>query len=38
MKHVSAKWAHMDKDEKQPYHDMAADDKARYDKQLIDFA
>jgi len=37
MKHVSAKWAHMDKDEKQPYNDMAAEDKARYDKQLLDF-
>ena len=35
MKHVSAKWAHMDKDEKYPYNEMAADDKARYDKQLL---
>ena len=37
MKHVSGKWAHMDKHEKQPYNDLAADDKARYDKQLSDF-
>ena len=38
MKHVSGKWAHMDKNEKQPYNDMAAEDKARYDKQLEEFA
>lgn len=23
MKHVSSKWSHMDKDEKQPYNDLA---------------
>lgn len=34
MKHVSAKWAHMDKNGKQPYNDMANHDKERYDKQL----
>lgn len=35
MKHVSAKWSHMDKDEKHPYNEMAAEDKSRYDKQLV---
>jgi hypothetical protein len=32
MKQVSTKWAHMDKDEKNPYNEIAAEDKARYDK------
>jgi hypothetical protein len=34
MRHVSAKWSHMDRKLKEPYNDMAAQDKARYDKQL----
>lgn len=37
MKHVSAKWAHMDKDEKQHYNELAAQDKARYDRELLEF-
>ncbi len=37
MRHVSAKWSHMDKKLKEPYNDMAAQDKARYDKQLVEF-
>lgn len=38
MRHVSAKWSHMDKKLKEPYNEMAAHDKARYDKQLLEFA
>jgi hypothetical protein len=37
MRHVSAKWSHMDKKLKEPYNEMAALDKARYDKQLLEF-
>lgn len=37
MRHVSAKWSHMDKKQKEPYNEMAAMDKARYDKQLLEF-
>jgi len=37
MRHVSAKWSHMDKKLKEPYNEMAAQDKARYDKQLLEF-
>lgn len=37
MRHVSAKWSHMDKKQKEPYNHMAAQDKARYDKQLLEF-
>ena len=38
MRHVSSKWSHMDKKQKEPYNEMAAQDKSRYDKQLIEFA
>ena len=37
MRHVSAQWAHMDRNQKEPYNEMAALDKARYDKQLVEF-
>jgi hypothetical protein len=32
MRHVSAKWSHMSKQQKEPYNDLAAADKARYDR------
>lgn len=37
MKHVSSKWAHMDKDEKHPYNDMALKDKQRYEREQAEF-
>ncbi len=37
MRHVSARWSHMDKKLKEPYNDMATHDKTRYDKQLLEF-
>ena len=38
MRHVSSKWSHMDRKLKEPYNEMAAHDKSRYDKQLLEFA
>lgn len=37
MRHVSAQWSHMDRKQKEPYNEMAAHDKSRYDKQLVEF-
>ena len=37
MKHVSSKWQHMSKEQKQPYNDLANKDKQRYDSELLNF-
>jgi hypothetical protein len=37
MKAVSFRWQGLSKEEKQPFETIANEDKARYDKDLIDY-